>query len=882
MSAAWHRLVARVRATWQRDALDDEFAEELAADLELRITEYERRGLSPAEARRQARGDLAGINGLRDAHRATRGIAVLEHAWRDLRASLRSLAAAPVFTTFAIVTLALGLGASAAVYSLVHALLVRPLPFAEPDRLVWIANVADDGVSEWRVQVNHLRDLQAGATSFDGLGGYYGFAKAGNAIVTHGGRAERFSSQPITRNLLSVLGVTPALGRGFSHAEAEFGGPPAVLLSHRLWTERFDADRNIVGRAIVIDGKAVPVVGVLPAAFDFAAVFEPGRQFDLFVPYPLSDETSRSGNTVAVVGRVKQGVAIEAARAELQALAATLERTHPERNSLRPKVVLLPEHITGHLASALALLAGAVVVVMLIVCANLVNLQLARSTTRRRELALRAALGASTARLVVPAILESVLLAGAGAVGGAALAVAAVRLVSRLPATALPLLHTVRVDASTLLVLGVATGAVVVLIGAIPAFRALRQDAQEGLRDSARGNTGGRRAAIVRSALVVAEVTLACLLLIGASLLVRSFLRVLDVQLGFRPDGAIALRIDPESAPPTQEGRNAQFDAVLASVRTLDGVDSAGLTDVLPLDGNRSRAVYGQGQVYERGHYPEGFIRVVTDGYASALGVRIVAGRDLAPTDRLGQEPVALVNETLARTLWPGEDPINKVVMAQGPSAPRRVVGVVGDVRHRAVERASGSEVYLPLRQTNDYGAVHLVVRGSRPPAALAAQVRSRLGEVAPTVPTNDVRVLTTLVERAVSPRRFLVWLLSGFAVFAAVLAALGIYAVMAYTTSQRRAEFGVRLALGATARTVQQSVIWQAVRLASIGVLGGVLGASALATVAQDLLFDVPPTDLTTFAGVAAGLIVVAVLAAYLPARAAARVTPLDALRSE
>jgi predicted permease len=875
-------MVARVRAVWQRDALDDEFAEELAADLDLRIGEYERRGLSPADARRQARRDLDGVNSLRDAHRATRGVALLEQAWRDLRASLRSLAAAPVFTTFAIVTLTLGLGASAAVYSLVHALLLRPLPFAAPDRLVWIANVADDCVSEWRVQVNHLRDLQAGTTSFEALAGYYGFAKAGNAIVTLGGRAERFSSQPITRNLLAVLGVTPALGRGFSDAEAAFGGPPAVLLSHRLWTDRFNADPSIVGRSLVIDGRAVPVVGVLPQVFDFGAVFEPGRAFDLFVPYPLSDETSRSGNTVAVVGRVKHGVAIEAARAELQAQAAALERAHPERNSLRPKVLRLDEHVAGHLRSALGLLAGAVFVVMLIVCANLINLQLARTTNRRRELALRAALGASTARLVVPAIMESVLIAGAGAAGGAVLAVFAVRVVARLPATALPLLHTVRVDTSTLLVLGVATGVVVVLVGAIPAFRALHQDAQDGLRDGARGNTGGRRAAIVRSGLVVVEVTLACLLLIGASLLLRSFLRVLDVELGFRPDGAIALRIDPESAPATQEGRNAQFDAVLASVRSLDSVDAAGLTDVLPLDGNRSRAVYGQGQVYQRGHYPEGFIRVVTDGYASALGVRVVAGRDFAPTDRLGQEPVALVNETLARTVWPGEDPIGKVVMAQGPSAPRRVVGVVGDVRHRAVERASGSEVYLPLRQTNDYGAVHLVVRGPLPAAALAARVRGRLSEVAPDVPTNDVRVLTSLVERAVSPRRFLVWLLGGFAVFAAALAALGIYAVMAYTTSQRRAEFGVRLALGATAGTLQQAVIGQAVRLAGLGVLVGAVGAAALGAVARDLLFDVTPTDLTTFAGVAAGLIVVAVLAAYLPARAAARVTPLDALRSE
>ncbi|HTV01156.1 MAG TPA: ABC transporter permease [Luteitalea sp.] len=879
--AAFHRVLARVRALWQADALDDDFAEELAADLELRASDYERRGLSPTEARRQARRDLGSVNVLRDDHRSTRSVAWLDHASRDVRTAARALASAPVFTMFAVVTLALGLGASAAVYSLVHALLVRPLPFADPSRLIWVANIADDGVAEWRVQVNHLRDLQASVTTLDGLGGYYGFARDGNAIVTVGGQAERFSRQPITRNFLDVLGVAPALGRGFTEAEAAFGGPPAVLLSHHLWTERFDRAPDIVGRTIVIDGRAVPVVGVLPQSFEFSTVFEPGSRFDLFVPFPLSDETNRSGNTVAVVGRVKAGVSVEAARAELQALGASIERAHPERNSLRPKVLTLSEHVIGHLRPALLMLGGAVLVVMLIVCANLANLQLARAAARRREMALRAALGASAARLVAPAIAESLLLAGTGAAGGVVLAMAATRLLAWLPPSTLPLMHTVGVDVATVAVLAATAAVVVVLIGALPAIRALRHDAQDGLRDGSRGNTGGRRAARIRGGLVVAEVTLACLLLIGATLLVRSFLRVMDVQLGFRPDGAVALRVDPERSLPTQEARNARFDAVLASLRSLQGVDAAGLADVLPLDGNRSRGVYRPGQVYKRGEYPEGFIRVVTDGYASALGLRIVAGRDLAPTDRIGQPPVALVNETMARTLWPGEDAIGQLLMADG-AVPRRVVGIVGDVRHRTLEQTPGSEVYLPLLQTDDYGAVHLVVRGSMPTAALVTRVRQRLAEFSPTLPTNDVRILSALVDRAVSPRRFLVWLLTGFAGFAAVLAALGIYAVVSYTTAQRRAEFGVRLALGATSSDVQQAVVWQAVRLALLGVAAGTVAAILVARVGRDLLFGVEPTDLTTFVGVAAGLLLVAMAAAWLPARAAARVTPLDALRSE
>jgi predicted permease len=880
MIATLHRLLARLRALRTVDALDEDFAEELHSDLEMRAAAYEQRGHTPQQALAQARRELGGLTALREAHRTTRGVAILDHLWRDLRLSLRTLRRTPTFTVFAISILALGLGAAVTVYSLVHALVLAPLPFHRPDRLVWVANLSDDGASEWRIQVNHLRDLQASVRTLDGLAGYYGYATPGNAILAVDGRPERLTSQPITHGLLSTLGVVPEIGRAFSEEESRFNGPPAVILSHRVWQERFAGNRSLVGQAIMLDGRAVPVVGVLPASFDFASVFAPGGRTDVFVPFPLSDETNRSGNTVAVVGRLAEGATMEAARAELHALAGTLERRHPERNSLRPLTTPLAAHVSGHLRASLGLLAGAVLVVMLIVSANLANLQLVRAGARRREFAVRAALGADATRLVVPAVIDGLLLSAAGSVGAMLVATLATRLLSSLEGISLPLLQTVRVEMSALVVLALAAAAVTVLVGVLPGIRVARQDAQQALKDGSRGNSMGRAATLVRHGLVVAEVTLACILLVGAGLLVRSLIRVLDVPLGFQPDGAVAIRIDPDRPASTRAARNAHFDQVLAQVRDTPGVLSAGLTDVLPLDGNRSRGVRGQGQVFARGAYPEGFVRVVSDGYAGSLGVSVVAGRDLTAADHADGEPVALVNETLARTLWPGQDPLGQVLVDNGP--PRRIVGVLADVRHRALERASGSELYLPLRQTDDYRAVYLLVRGAVPAAPLVARVRDRLATISPDLPTNDVRILANLVDRAVSPRRFMVWLLSAFAVFAAVLAALGIYAVVAYTTSLRLTEFGVRLALGASAASLRRTVLSQAVRLAVIGVVAGTAGAAASAAAASDLLFEVSPRDLATFAGAAVVMVLVAVAAAYGPAAAAARVEPLEALRNE
>jgi predicted permease len=401
----------------------------------------------------------------------------------------------------------------------------------------------------------------------------------------------------------------------------------------------------------------------------------------------------------------------------------------------------------------------------------------------------------------------------------------------------------------------------------------------DALKDSARGSTHGAGRAWIRGALAVSEIALACVLLVGARLLIRSLLRVLDVDLGYQPSRAASMRVDPGRRLTTQEQRNAYYDEVLGKVRAIPGVSAAGLTDVLPLGGDRSWNIAGRGQVYARGHFPEGFVRVVSDGYLETLGLRLIAGRRFTEHDTRGSDRVIIVNETLARTLWPGQNPIGQLMTQDGG---RRVIGLVGDVRHRGLEQAPGAEMHIPIRQSNNYNAVHLVVRTALPEAGLASAVRAALAPVDPNLPANEWRTLQHLVDKATSPRRVVVWLLTGFSAFALVLASLGIYAVIAYSVGQRTQEIGIRIALGASARALQASIILQTLKLAALGLSIGVVASWALARMLSGLLFGVTATDSVTFLSMLAVLTLVAALAGYIPARRASRIDPLTALRAQ
>ena len=806
----------------------------------------------------------------------------LENLRRDVAYAFRTLRKDYGFALFAILIVGLGVGASCTIFSVVNTILLRPLPFKDPERLVWLANHTDDtnDMSGKTVQVNYLLDYRKLNRSFEDLGAYMAFYGPGDAKLIGDGQPERLTSVPVTQNFFELLGVAPQIGRQFSAEECVWNGPRVAMISNALWKRKFAADRNIVGRAIAFDGGPVTILGVLPASFDFGTIFAPGTKVDMYEPFPLTSETNRFGNTLAVVARLKPGANLGTAQAEAAILGPQLQRENPKMNEFDPKLSMLPAHVSGRLRPALLVLASAVGVVMLIVCANLSNLLLARSAARKREIAIRVALGAERRHLLAQILTESVLLSSTGAVLGVAFAFLGARVLTQLSAMKIPLLADVRVDATSLgfaLGIAVATG---LLFGLAPAWSASELTLHDALKDSNRGSSQGRGHAWMRSALVVAEISLACVLVAGAGLLIRSFLQVLDVNLGFAPEDATALRIDPNDSYKTQEQKNAYFTEALHDVMNVPGIQSAGLSDALPLGWNRSWGFAAKGVQYKPGQYPEGFPRMISEGYFRAMGIPLKAGRDFTERDTKGALNVIILNETAARSLFPGQDPIGQIVLADHPE--RTVVGVVGDVRHMALEEGSGNEFYIPMRQTQDYGVVDLVVRSSLPTTELAARLREALRPIEPNLPISNLRTMQTVVDRAASPRQFVVILLGGFAAFALILASLGIYAVISYSVSQRQNEIGIRMALGASPATVRQLILGETVRLAGIGVAIGFVGALVATRLARSLLYGVTATDPVTFGGMIAVLGCVALLAGYLPALRAGRIEPVTLLRSE
>ena len=806
----------------------------------------------------------------------------LDNVLRDVGYAFRTMRRDYGFAVFAILIVGLGVGASCTIFSVVNTILIRPLPFRDPGRLVWMANHTDNtnDMSGKTVQVDYLLEYRQKNQSFEDLGAYFAFYGVGDAKLIGDGRPERFTSIPVTQNFFPLLGVVPQIGRQFSAEECKWNGPKVAMLSDALWRRNFAADPSIVGRTLPFDGGPVTVVGVLPAWFDFGTIFAPGTKVDMYEPFPLSPETNRWGNTIAIVGRLRPGVSVGTAQAEAVILGRQLQEQHfPKMNEFDPKLSMLGAHVSGRLKPALFVLACAVGVLMLIVCANLSNLLLARSAARQKEIAIRVALGAGRRHLLGQILTESVLLSCSGAALGVGLAYAGTRVLTQLSAMKIPLLAGVKVDGTVLefaVMIAVLTG---LLFGLAPAWQASELTLHDALKDTSRGSSQGRRHAWVRSALVVAEISLACVLLVGAGLLIRSFLRVLDVNLGFVPERAAAVRIDPNDTYKTWDQKNAYYTEALHDVLSVPGIEAAGLSDALPLGRNRSWGFGVKGVQYTPGNYPEGFPRIISDGYFHAMGIPLKAGRDFTERDTKGALSVVVINQTAARNLFGGRDPLGQVLLIDSE---RTIVGVVGDVRHMTLEEGSGNEFYIPIRQTQDYGSVDLVVRTSLPTMQLASRLREALRKIEPNLPTSNLRTLQTLVDRAASPRRFVVLLLGGFAGFALILASLGIYAVISYSVNQRKTEIGIRMALGASPATVRQLILGETMRLAGIGATIGLVGALLATRVAASLLYGVTATDPLTFAGMIAVLAAVAALAGYLPAMRAARIEPVTLLRSE
>ncbi len=872
---AWiEKLWVRLRTLFRRGRFVRKLDREILFHLDELIAENIAAGLRPEDAKYAALRTFGNSTLAREEAQETWGWRWLEQIGQDLRYGFRGMRRDVGSTMFAILIAGLGIGGASTVFSVVNTLLLRPLPFRDPGRLVWIGNGEN-----YSTQAEQYSDLRDQNQSFSDLAGWSGYYRAGDQELTGNGEPERLTSVPVTGNFFALLGVEPAIGRSFTSEECQgkYFAPPAMLLSYSFWRRRFASDPGVVGRKLVLNNQPVTVVGVLPASFDFASVFAPGTPIDIFIPWPLMDKTKPQGNTMWIIGRLKPDATAKSAQAEFTVLAKQLNGQHPERNPINPKLVPLEQHVSGQVRPALLVLMCAVGVVMLIVCANLSHLQMARMGARQKEMAIRAALGAGRFRLLRQMLTESVTLSCCGAALGLLLAVAGTRELAHLDALNLPLLESVRVDGSTLAFTLLAAVAAGVLFGLAPALQVPAYTLREGLQDVGRELTGSHRHGWFRDGLVVSEFALACVLLVGATLLMQSFLHVLDVNLGFQPERAAALRIDPSFRMSSLAQQNVFIDDVLRRARSVPGIAAAGIADVLPMDGDRSWQVQGQGQAYDREHRPEAFIRVVTDGYFEALRIPLKSGREFTESDRASSEPVVIVNETMARTLWPGQDAVGQMVTQDGG---RRVVGVVGDVHHGGPERSGGLEMYLPMRQKRDYPAMRLVVRTALPPDSLAASIRAALRPIDPNLPVTEFQTLQDLVDKAVSPRRFLAMLLAGFAGFALLLASLGIYALISYSVNQRTREIGICMALGASAALVRREVLMKTLRLALSGVALGTLVSLALTRWLESLLFGTTPTDPVAFLGVILLLCAEALLAGYIPARRASRIDPMIALR--
>jgi predicted permease len=871
----WTRFQARFRALFRKRKLDAEMDEEMRSHIELRTQANIGAGMDAEDARSDARRRFGWGESIKEECRDQRGLRWAEDLVQDIRYGLRGMRGDAGSSLFVILIAGLGIGGASAVFSLVNALVLRPLPFHDPGRLVWIGNG-----ETYRTQVEHYSDLRERNQSFTDLAGWFAYYGKGDRELTGTGEPERLTTVPVTENFFAVLGVEPAIGRSFTKEECQgdYFAPPAVVLSHSFWRRRLALDPSVVGRKLTLDNQPAVVVGVLPASFDFASVFAPGIPIDAFIPWPVTGKNKPNGNTMAIVGRLKPGVTVQGAQAEFAVLAKQLNNQNPKRNPVQPMMAPLQLHVDGQVRPALVVLTCAVGAVMLIVCANLSHLQLARMGKRQKEMAIRSALGAGRFRLLRQMLTEGVTLACCGAALGLLLAVAATREVAQLDAFNLPLLVSVRVDGSTLaftVLVAVASG---VLFGLAPALQIKRNNVREGLQDAGRGSSGGGNGWF-RDGLVVSELALACVLLVGAGLLIQSFLHVLDVNLGFRPERAASLRIDPSFQIASSAQQNSFIDDALHRVRAIPGIAAAGITDILPLRGDRSWQVSGKGQAQDKDHYNESYVRVVTDGYFGALGIPLKAGREFTENDRANSDPVVIVNETFARALWPGQDAIGQMITQDGG---RRVIGVVGDVHHENPERPSGLEMYLPFRQTGDYSSMDLVVRSALPPASLAEGIRTALRPIDPNLPVTEFQTLQELVDKVVSPRRFLAVLLAGFAGFALLVASLGIYALISYSVNRRTREIGIRMALGADKWLVQREVLTKTLRLAVVGVTLGTLASFALSRWIGSMLFGTTATDPFVFSGVILLLCAVALIAGYVPARRASRIDPIIALRNQ
>jgi putative ABC transport system permease protein len=879
-------LSARVRGLLRREAVIGDIDEEMRCHLEMEVEANLGRGMPPAEARRAALRSFGNFDSVRQRAWEVRGGGMLETFFQDLRYGARVLARNPAFTAVAVLTLALGIGANTAIFSVVHQLLLRPLPYPDAERLVMLWEITPSGTHQNTTSVGNFRRWREQSTAFEGMAGFVDQ----RANLTGAGEPEEIPIQLATPELFRVLGVGPILGRGLTREDSLPKAPRVAVLSHGFWQRRLGGDPGVIGRRILLNSRPVTVVGVLPAGFQWHIRRNSvtGRPAEVWSALPLPTEGPGTiGRYLSVVARLKPGVSFQQAGSGLKTIHARLALDAPKYNKgFGVEVVPLREQFVGNVRPALLILLGAVGFVLLIACANVANLLLSRAAAREKEIALRTAVGARRLRVVRQLLTESLLLALLGSLLGLVLAGWGLRALVAISPRDLVNLQGVGLHLPVLaLTLAVSLGTGI-LFGLAPALEATRLNLNAALKEGGKGAAGqGARSRRLRNALVIAEVALALVLLAGAGLLVKSFVRLQEVDPGFKREKVLTMVV---RLPGGKYGEDPQvlafFQRTTERIRALPGVREVGLVNFLPFYGGLGSAtaftVEGRPAPIP-GEAPTTDVRVTDPGYLAAMGIPLLRGRNFTDAESREARHVVLVSESMARQHFPGEDPIGKRILVEMTDAPvpTEIVGIVGDVKQESLADEARPTVYMPLPELT-YSFMTLVIRTTGDPGALAPTVRRLVRAIDPDQPVSDVRTMEQVMADAVGRNRFNTLLLGLFAGLATLLAAVGIFGVMSSSVTLRTREIGLRVALGARQGQVLTLILKQGLLLTLTGVALGLAGALALTRLLAGLLFGVGSTDPATFTAIALLLTLVSVIACYIPARRAARVDPLIALR--
>jgi putative ABC transport system permease protein len=806
---------------------------------------------------------------------------------QDIRYALRMLLKRPGFAGIVVLTLALGIGANTTIFSAIDAVLLNPLPYKDPERLmvVWETN-KQLGPELWdrnEVTIGNFRDWRSRNQVFEQLGSLF----YTDMILTGAGEPERIKSCVVTTNFFQALGVQPLLGRSFLPEAETPGSPFTVIISHQLWQRLFNSDTSVINKSLTLNGHTVALIGVMPPAFELQ--FPTRVHVDMWVPMIIGEgDLDRSNSFLYALGRLKKGVSREQAQSEMDLIASQLQQQYPETNAERGvRVVPLHKQVVGKVESYLYMLFAAVGFLLLIACANVAGLVLVRVTARHREVAIRMAVGASRWRLVRQLLTESVILSVLSGLLGLLFAYGGVKLLLALTPSEVPRLHEIGLHVPVFLwtlAISIVTG---VLFGLAPAIQASSPDLNTALKENSGRNPGSFQGSGLRNLLVVSEVAVALLLLVGAGLMTKSFFRLQQVDPGFEATNVVSMNIALPTSKYRQQQVNIFYDQLIERVKNLPGVKAVAGIDPLPLSNNNvsSRFVVEGAPLVALADRPNAGIRVVTPDYFQTMSIPSLKGRSFTEQDRDNTAKVIIVNEALASRYWPNGDAIGKRLGFfeddPGKQVWREIVGVVGNVRHKALEIEVTAEVYFPYKQL-PRNFMNLVVRSASDPSSMVPAIRNQVLSVDKDQPVSDIMTMDQRVARSVASTRFVMSLLGAFSLLALGLAAVGIYGVMAYLVTQRTQEIGVRMALGAQKRDVLKLVVGRGMALAVMGIAIGLVASLALTRLMRSLLFEVTPTDWLTFVITSLVLLTVALLACYIPARRAAKVDPLVALRYE